>query len=65
MEEYTTEQLPNSVSISDSVSQGFISMFNEMLLHLEDDDPFYHSIPEILQNDDTEKSINTEEENEV
>ena len=56
MEEDIREQLPNNVSMSDSVSQGFISMFNEMLLNLEDDGPLYHVFPKNLQNKDTKKS---------
>ena len=65
MEEYIREQLPNNVSMSDSVSLRFISMFNEMRLNLEDDDTFYHAFPKNLQNEDTEKLINIEDDNEA
>ena len=65
MEEYIREQLPNNVSMSAPVSQEFNKMFIEMPLYLEDEDPFYHAFPENLQNEDTEKWINIEDDKKV
>ena len=65
MEEYTREQMPNNVSMSDSVSQESISIFNETRLNLEGDDPLYQVFPNNLQNVDIEKSINIADNNEV